>query len=225
MCIRIWVSTLKSASPGSSPLQSWVGQSVQGGCATLAARSAPCQTPGCSSLSAHQGWSWCGCSGLLRRIPGTQQFADGISRSHRRSAPPAPGLSPWQQSEWAGGRHPLGKDRRRMSELAYSTFRYTSCNTQIHNYTYRLQPRIQHLQMEESTTIKNVLLLYLAIIFHFNCKWSKPQQDDFIAVVGKWRHMGQNKAPPHPPLNKSWIFTDCIQSFTWLLLNHQWIRM
>lgn len=137
--------------------------SVQGGSATLAARSAPCQTPGCSSPSALPGWSWCGCSGPLHRIPGTRQFADGTSRSHRQSAPPAPGPSPWQQSEWAGGRCPLG--RGWMSGLVWIIhFSDVEVTTQIFmlkwadNHTYILQLKFQHLQMKEGTVSKNVLL-------------------------------------------------------------------
>lgn len=101
----------------SGRVQSWVGRLVPGGSATLPARSAPCQTPGCSSPTALRGSRWCGCSGPLHRTPVTQQFADGTSRSRQQSAPPAPGPSPWQQSEWAGGRYPLG--RRWMSGLVY----------------------------------------------------------------------------------------------------------
>lgn len=66
---------------------------VRSSSATLAARSAPCQTPGCSSQSAPPGWSWCGCSVPLRRTPASRQLAGGTGRSRRRSAPPAPGPS------------------------------------------------------------------------------------------------------------------------------------
>lgn len=56
------------------------GSSVSDPPATRPARSAPCPTPGCSSPSAPSGWSWCGCSELLHRSPGTQRSAAGTGR-------------------------------------------------------------------------------------------------------------------------------------------------
>lgn len=111
------------------------GLSVCGLSATPPARSAPCLTPGCFSLPVRHCWSWCGCSELLRRNLGIQEFSDGTGRSRQRSAPPAPGLSRWPLSWWADGPRPL-TERRQKSGWGHQVNKVNKVNkVTVDNYT------------------------------------------------------------------------------------------